>query len=259
MCVRLDSYESAEHQTYVRTFLNGRFENSVLCMLAPDGQEWLTRASRGPEQVLGRSGATQALQRFALMYPSKADPNQALVQDFHTVRQALNVASADQRVLVVINAPEVQESKLRQSLRAVASDQAVVGRVHFDFEQASDWKENITGTTQEPGIVLIHPGEFGMKGKVLNQLPLDASNEQILASIVKANTQFAATTKKKVYSEHVSKGSRQGIYFEGAVPYGEDRDGDGQVDGRGGGRGRGGGGRGAQGRGRPPGAGGQPR
>ena len=230
-------------------------------MLAPDGQEWLTRAGRGPEMVLRRSGATEALHRFALMYPSKADPKQALVRDFHTVRQALNVASADQRVLVVINAPAEQEAKLRQSLRAVASDQAVVGRFHFDFEQASDWKKNITGTTPEPGIVLIHPGEFGLKGKVLKQLPLDASNEQVIASLVKANTQFAATTEKKVYSEHVAKGSKQGIYFEGAVPYGEDRDGDGQIDGRGGGRGRGQGGFGGRGagRGRPPGAGGKPR
>jgi hypothetical protein len=101
VCVRLDSYESAEHQTYVRTFLNGSFANSAFCMLAPDGQEWLTRAGRGPEMVLGRNGATESLQRFALMYPSKADPKQALVQDFHTVRQALNVASADQRVLTL--------------------------------------------------------------------------------------------------------------------------------------------------------------
>ena len=206
-------------------------------MLAPDGQEWLTRASRGPEQVLGRSGATEALHRYALMYPAKADPKDALVQDFHSFRQALNVASADQRVLVVINAPAEQEAKLRQSLRAVANDKSVIGRFHFDFEQDGGWKANVTGTSEQPGIVLIHPGEFGITGKVLKQLPLNAPNEQIIAIMRQANTQFAATTEKKVYSQHVAKGNREGIYFEGAVPYGEDRDGDGEIDRRGGGRG----------------------
>jgi hypothetical protein len=245
----LESYESPEHQQYVRTFLNGRFENSVFCMLAPDGQEWLSRASRGPEQVLGRSGATQALNRYALMYPAKADTKDALVQDFHSFRQALNVASADQRVLVLINAPANQESKLRESLRSVANAEAVIGRFHFDFEQGTQWKSKITGTRNEPGIVLIHPGEFGLKGKVLKQLPLTAGSEQIIATMQQANAQFAATTEKKVYSQHVAKGSREGIYFEGAVPYGEDRDGDGEIDRRGGDRGRGGfGGRGAGGR-----------
>ena len=250
VCVRLESYESAEHQQYVRTFLNGRFENSAFCILAPDGQEWLSRASRGPEQVLGRSGATAALHRYALMYPAKADSKDASVQDFHSFRQALNVASADQRVLVLINAPAGQEAKLRESLRAVANDKSVIGRFHFDFEQGSDWKANVTGSSNQPGIVLIHPGEFGMSGKVLKQLPLNAANDQIIATMRQANTQFAATTEKKVYSQHVAKGTREGIYFEGAVPYGEDRDGDGEIDHRGGGRGRGGvGGRGTSGRG----------
>ncbi|MGB0759926.1 MAG: hypothetical protein ACPHJ3_19365 [Rubripirellula sp.] len=221
-------------------------------MLAPDGQEWLSRASRGPEQVLGRSDATQALHRYSLMYPAKADSKDALVQDFHSFRQALNVASADQRVLVLVNAPVDQEPKLRESLRAVANHPSVIGRFHFDFEQGSEWKAKISGTRDQPGIVLIHPGEFGLEGKVLNHLPLDAANDQIIATMGKANARFAATTEKKVYSQHVAKGTREGIYFEGAVPYGEDRDGDGEIDHRGGARGRGRGGLGGRGAGRSP-------
>lgn len=215
-------------------------------MLAPDGQEWLSRASRSPEQVFGSSGATQALHRYALMYPAKASSQDALVQDFHSFRQALNVASADQRVLVLINAPADSEVRLRESLRAVANDESVIGRFHFDFEQGSDWKKKIDGATGQSGIVMIRPDEFGMSGTVLKQLPLTAANDQIIATMREANAQFAATTEKKVYSQHVAKGTRQGIYFEGAVPYGEDRDGDGEIDHRGGGRGRGGfGGRGS--------------
>ena len=52
----------------------------------------------------------------------------------------------------------------------------IMGRFHFDFDQGIEWKKNINGTSDKPGIVLIHPGEFGLKGNVLKQLPLDAEN-----------------------------------------------------------------------------------
>ncbi|MCH7726102.1 MAG: hypothetical protein IH991_06435, partial [Planctomycetes bacterium] len=120
--------------------------------------------------------------------------------------------------------------KLRQSLRAVANDKSILGRFHFDFETSDAWTKKIAGAKGKNGIVVIHPGEFGMDGKVLAQLPLDAGNQDILTSLVKANKTFASTTAKKVYRQHVAKGRQLGIFFEGAVPYGEDRDGDGEFD-----------------------------
>lgn len=185
--------------------------------------------------VLGRRNAVEQLDRYALMYPAKSDSSQAIVQDFHSFRQALNVASADQRVLVAIHAPAAEEQQLRESLRAVTNDPAVVGRFHFDFEQGDQWKSTIEGSSDEHGILLINPGEFGLTGKLMKRLPLDASTEEILSALQQANDEYATSTEKKVYSEHVSKGRRAGVYFEGAVPYGEDRDGDGEID-RGGGR-----------------------
>jgi hypothetical protein len=194
--------------------------------------------------VLGRRSSAQQMNQYAFWYPATADLKDAIVQDFHSFRQALNVASADQRVLVLVNAPPEREQELRESLRSVANDERIIGRFHFDFDQGETWRKNIEGTKDEPGIILINPGEFGMSGKVIGQLPLDADATEIITALTEANTQFAATTKKKVYSEHVAKGQSAGVYFEGAVPYGEDRDGDGQID-RGRGRGgppRGGGG-----------------
>ncbi len=237
--MRLDSYESKEHQQYVRTFLDGRFENSAFCLLAPDGKEWLTKANRGPEMVLGRSSAAERMDTLAALFPPTADVKQAIVQDFHSVRQALNVASADQRVFVIINGSDEQTKSLRLSLREVTNDDRIVGRFHFDFEADNTWKENVAGTNDEPGIVIIRPGEFGMDGKVMKQLPLNTDNTVITDALLAANAEFAKSTEKKVYKYHVAKGKDQGIYFEGAVPYGEDRDGDGKVD-RGGSSSRGG-------------------
>jgi hypothetical protein len=213
----------------------------VFCILAPNGQDWLTSAHRGPQMVLGRRSATEQLHQYTTLHPAKADLAEALVQDFHTFRQALNVASADQRVLVLINADQEGQTRLRESLRSVSNDPKIIGRFHFDFQEGDDWKQVIEGTSAEPGIVLINPGEFGMTGSVMTHLPLDLPNADLITALEKANEKFAAVTKKKVYSEHVAKGQQQGVYFEGAVPYGEDRDGDGEIDhgGRGGGQGDG--------------------
>ena len=95
--------------------------------------------------VLGHRSATEQLRRLALQYPAKAQLSDAGVQDFHTFRQALNVASADQRVLVLIHAPAKKEAELRESLKSVANDEKVIGRFHFDFDGSDKWKEPIEG------------------------------------------------------------------------------------------------------------------
>lgn len=231
--MRIDSYESKEHQEYVRTFLDGRFANSAFCLLAPNGQDWLTRAGRGPEMVLGHRSSVIQMKTVAAKYPDKKDGRQAIVQDFHSVRQALNVASADQRVLIVVSGPTKQTNELRTSLKEVTNDQRIVGRFHFDFDETTDWHKQIKGLMAKPSIVVIRPGEFGMTGTVMSQLPLATSNSEIVSTLLAANSEFAKTTKKKVYSSHVSKGTKLGIYFDSVVPYGEDRDGDGKIDHRG--------------------------
>jgi hypothetical protein len=232
--VRIDSYETKEHQDYVRTFLNGRFENSAFCLLAPNGQDWLTRAGRGPEMVLGHRSSVIQMNTVAAKYPDKTNGSQAIVQDFHSVRQALNVASADQRVLVIVSGPQAQTDGLRTSLQSVTNDERIVGRFHFDFDETSDWHKQIDGVKAGQSIVVVRPGEFGMDGTVMKQLPLAADNAEIIDTLLLANSEFAETTKKKVYSTHVAKGSRLGIYFDSVVPYGEDRDGDGEIDHKGG-------------------------
>lgn len=251
--MRIDSYESETHQEWVRRFLGGRFENSVFAILAPNGEDWLSRASRGPNQVFGPDARViSSMKAIADRYPVKGDPAAAVVEDFHSVRQALNVASADQRVLALIAGSGKEIEGARESLKAVANHKDVIGRFHFDFDAGYGWRDSVKGEKAGSGIFLIRPGEFGMDGEVIGQLDWKADSDAILAALEKARVEFAATTEKKVYSEHVSKGGILGIYFEGNVEYGEDRDGDGKVD-HAPGRGASGGGRpdGRPGGGRP--------
>jgi len=179
--------------------------------------------------ALGYNAAEQ-LTSIADEYDVTGDLSDAVVPDFHSVRQALNVAAADQRLLVLINGSQKQLEPLRKSLRSVAGDKQIIGRFHFDFEYDDAWKKKVKGSKKAPGITIIRPDEFGQKGTALKHLPLDSESSTIVNTLLTANDEFARTTQKKVYSQHVRKGNRLGIYFEGAVPYGEDRDGDGEID-----------------------------
>ena len=185
--------------------------------------------------VLGNA-PTDRLSTVAALYPPKADLHEAIVPDFHSLRQALNVASADQRVLVVIHGAEQTTQPLRESLKLVANDDRTIGRFHFDFESSSKSLQDIEGLVGDSGIALVRSGEFGLTGESMRQLPLNATPEEILQAMLMANEEFIKTTQKKSYLEHVSKGRKLGVFFEGAVPYGEDRDGDGEVDKGGSGR-----------------------
>ena len=270
VCVRLESYESEEHQKMVRSFLNGRFENTAFCLLAPDGEERLSRSGRAPWMAFadrrgprGGGGHQEdpaatiaAMEKVANKYPRKGDPGTPVVQDFHSFRQALNVASGDQRLLLFVAAPENRQHPLRETLRPVFGDEAIIGRFHADFYSKGaddEWFAAIEGAKPEAGLFIIRSDEFGQAGKVMNRLPLETPPDQIKSALLAANESFARDEERKVYRDHVAQGRREQIHFENAMPYGEDRDGDGKIDHRGGmQRGAGPGGRPRGGSGPPP-------
>jgi len=188
--------------------------------------------------VLGRFGAASRMREFAAFYPAKKPAAQALVPDFFSLRQALNVASADQRVLVVIHGSDAQTEPLRETLQVVCNDPDVIGRFHYDFEKSLKGQKTIRGLKAATGIAIVRSDEFGLNGDVMAHLPLNAEPAAIKRAMLAANKEYARTTEQKVYSSHVAKGTQLGVYFEGNVEYGEDRDGDGEIDHRGGSRGQ---------------------
>ncbi|MEM9016752.1 MAG: hypothetical protein AAGC68_07040 [Verrucomicrobiota bacterium] len=254
VCVRLETYENSEHQALVRKFLNGRFENTAFVILAPDGEEQLTRSSRSPKNVLGSEGRgpmaepgsneeiVTAMKEIASDYRSKGDMKDMVLQDFHSFRQALNVASGDQRLLLFVASSVGEHERIRETLRPIFAHDKVIGRFHLDFaspESDASWSEKISGATATSGFFIIQADAFGQKGKAVTQLPLTADVSTLAKALVAANEAFAQSEERKVYRDHVVEGRREGIFFENEIPYGEDRDGDGKADGRGGGKGKG--------------------
>ena len=252
VCVRLESYENEEHQKMVRSFLDGRFENTAFCLLAPDGKTRLSGTGRSPEKGLrqgrgnrrpnrgggaGHDGVVEAMKQVADKYRPKGSREGAVLQDFHSFRQALNVASGDQRLLLYVVAPEDDRGKLRTSLRPLMSDGEIVGKFHADFadnEPDARWRDAVKGERGRTGFFVIRANTFGQTGKVMEELPLGSDLGDLKAVLLKANASFAKTEKRKVYREHVAEGRRERVYFENGMPYGEDRDADGVIDNRGG-------------------------
>jgi len=248
VCVRLESYESEEHQKMVRSFLNGRFENTAFCLLAPDGETRLSGTGRSPAQGLrqgrgnrgrgaGHEGVVEAMEKVSGNYRPKGAYEGAVLQDFHSFRQGLNVASGDQRLLLYVVAPEDDREKLRTSLRPLMSDGEIVGKFHADFaenEPDAKWREVVKGERGKTGFFVIKADTFGQTGNVMEELPLESDLEELKSALLRANTSFARTEKRKIYREHVAEGRRERVYFENGVPYGEDRDADGVIDHRGG-------------------------
>jgi hypothetical protein len=251
VCVRLESYESKEHQDMVREFLGGRFANTAFGILAPDGETRLSGTGRGPERTLvgrgfrGKSDISEAevidkLESIASSYRPAGKPEQAVLQDFHSFRQALNVASADQRLLVYAVASEKEEARIRAALAPVFAHDEIVGRFHLDFSDESidaKWKESVRGSSDRDGLYVIRADRFGQTGQILERLALSTDPDSIRGALLAANLAFSVVEEKKHYASHVASGRREGIYFENGMPYGEDRDGDGEIDHRGGGKG----------------------
>lgn len=247
VCVRLETFESKEHQDMVRELLNGRFVNTAFCILAPDGKKRLSRAGRSPAMGFGirqsedpdpeevkkvNARVIEAMNGVAKKYPAQGNAADAVMVDFHSFEQALNVSSGDQRLLVFAVTAEEQNGELKKNMQKVANRPDVMGRYHFDFSASTDtkWSEVMEGSKSKAGIFIIQSDEFGQKGKVLAELPLSSSPEAIRRELDQANKKYAAFETRKHYGKHVEKGRRTGVKYEDAMPWGEDRDADGKID-----------------------------
>lgn len=218
ICVRLLTYEDAEEQRLMRTFLIGRsgdVENTTVCLLSPDGSKVLSRAGRSARQLF-RDAPTMAreLQEVAKKYPAKASPESLpVVAD---VRLALDVASADNQPLAVIVADSDAERKqLRERLAKLAWSEPFIGRMVYASAATSELTM-ITGSKPKTGIVIIAPDQFGQKGTVLASATSEQSSKEWESTLADSLKQFKPMSK--TFQNHVREGHRQGIFWETKLP-----------------------------------------
>ena len=230
VCIRIETFENKEAEEKVRALLNGRYANTAFCVFDPQGTQRLTRSGRGPSTAFGTKGRNSTriddediirqMQRIAARFRPTADDSEAVLQDFHSFRQALNVASADQRLLVFVDTEKDDDQQIENALKQVFADSEITGKFHLNFADAKvdrNWRRSVKGKTTSPGIFIIRSGTFGQDGVVLNRLSLSSSIDEIKSAMIDANQQFASTETRKKYAQHVQSGKRNGIYFENEI------------------------------------------
>lgn len=231
VCVRLGTYESKEHQDIVRDLLKGSFQNTAFVVYAPDGKTKLTRSGRVPKSAFGDDTISE-MSKIVNKYKQRGASNDAVMQDFHSFKQSLNVASADQRLLLLTVASEKQQKEALISVQQIFVDEELKGRFHFDTigEDEKDWTDNIKGSKASEGFYIVRSGTFGQEGEVMGQLALDSNVESIKKALLEANSVYAKSEERKTYNQHVKEGRKKGIDYLNTMAPGEDRDGDGVID-----------------------------
>lgn len=217
----------------VKKVLDGEFKNTSFVIVNPQGTKPLTNTGRSPRGAITKSqsgtranggrtnGIISQMNQIAMQFRPNANLSSAELQDFHSLRQALNCASAEQRLLVFVNSPKQDRDAVEQKLKSVFSDEDIVGKFHLNFadEEADEyWLRVIKGARDKPSIMVVRSSQFGLDGDVLDQLSLDADAPAIKRSLLAANTNFANVEKRKNHAKHVEEGLRQGISFENEIP-----------------------------------------
>lgn len=235
VCIRIETFENKEAEEKVRALLNGRYANTAFCIFDPQGEEKLTRSGRGPLTALGFRGrgrvedetVIRQMKEVAAQFKPGDNQGNALLQDFNSFRQALNVASADQRLLIFVDVKEDDKQQVEDNLKQVFGDSEITGKFHLNFMDAEvdkGWSKKIHGETASPGIFIIRSGTYGQDGMVMDRLKHSSSAEEIKTAMTAANEKFASLEDRKTYSEHVRSGRRNGIYFENEMSNAEASD-----------------------------------
>ena len=238
VCVRVDSYENQQYHDKVRELLGGRFENTAFALMDPDGETMLTRrGSRSPTMTFGSAaGTVRAMENFSRRYEAKDSESLPLPQDFHSLRQALNVSSADQRPLIVIASTEEKADQCREKIRELFSHPELIGRFHYDFltspAESSGMKGLSIPVIGDAMLHVVYTDEFGLSGELKATYSMEKSADDLIRIMKNVHKHFALHTELKEYRSHVTKGIRLNINYQNEMPYGEDRDGDGQIDSR---------------------------
>jgi hypothetical protein len=219
VCVRLATYEDREEGAFLKSFnvtRSGELENTVFCILSPDGKKKLIRAARGTRQVFaGAAQMAETMNRIAEDHKPKAAP--AAVPLVANVRLALDVAASDNQPLVVLVAKDAASRQaLEGRIAGLAWSKEFIGRfVYASTVNAKDLSA-VEGIDPAAGLIVVQPDKFGQKGKVLKQLPADAPEARFVETLRSATVSFEK--QEKTFQNHVREGQRQGVFWETQIP-----------------------------------------
>ena len=159
----------------------------------------------------------QTMEAIALAYPGKDQPvGRVPLPYLADLRLALNVAAADRLPLVAVFGNSKQRKQLEQKLEPLAWSDEFLGRALYVPVNYPEEFKAISGLKTKAGYVVIQPDIFGLKGKVIKEIPIQATAAQVKQSLSMAVGQHQPSTL--TYEQHRSQGADAGQRWESKTP-----------------------------------------
>lgn len=227
VCIRLATYEDAAEADFLRTIFvsrEGDLENTVFCILSPDGEDNLCRPGRSPHFVF-RSSRDMAREMKKLAAKYDAIPpkeGETRLPEMKDVRLTVNVSSCDGIPAIICYGKDKAECEsLKKKLAPLALDSELAGKFVYgstaDFEELKDVKKV---QAEEYGYLLVAPDQYGTSGEKKQQLAVDISANDLKKALGKIAGNESKV--KKQHNRHVREGNRNGIEWKTEIPV-EDR------------------------------------
>ncbi len=227
VCIRPLTYEDSDAHEFMRKLLVGRsgeVENTTCCLLSPDGRRPLTRPSRGFQQVY-RDGPQMAewmefvADQCATDRVTARQPEVPIrtLPRISTVRLALATAAADNVPLAILYAPNrADRARGLQQLAKLAWHADNIGRYAFAVVESEKELRAISPAKPSPGLLLIQPDRFGLKGSLLAHTPVTSGGSRLAAALRDGLKRFRPRTTSGF--EHIRAGQIEGAFWETALP-----------------------------------------
>lgn len=221
VCIRLTTYENKKEMEFVKRLMGrprGSVENTLFAILSPDTKTKFVTPSRTPSWSYSNSTQlAKSLSSIAQKYRKQKQlgPDSSLPATAN-VKIGLNIASSDNLPLVVLNELDPKKRKeLVANLRQLAWDKKYIGKFTYSVAVKSSDLEIVDKLDSKARIIVVQPGEFGLKGKQIS-----SSKEGDIKSIercLQSGLGRFEGSSKSMFS-HMRSGSQQGAFWETELP-----------------------------------------
>lgn len=223
VCVRPQTYEDkAEAELLVSLFRGrtGELENTVFCVLGPDGKQRLTQAGRSPSQQFKDAAAFASFLGQAFEPFAKDAKDLARLPLHDELALALNVGSCDLLPVAILVAEDDKDMQaLEQRIAPQAWSAEHIGRQHFVrvVGDAAIAKAKADHNLElKPGLNLVEPDAFGLTAKLLGHMHPKLTKRKLSEQLTKARGDHDPATKLR--RDHVREARKRGIKWDSELP-----------------------------------------
>ena len=153
----------------------------------------------------------------AMMKNANANKKSTALPAMKSVRLGLNVASCDGLPFVVVVGKTRRDlDGLRKKLAGAVWKKELIGK--FIFASTTEGKDlaPIKGAKFSPGIIVVKPDVYGLKGTVITKIGSRVGADKIEKTLRDVAKKFLRTAKS--HRDHVRRGRRAGLEWKTEVP-----------------------------------------